>query len=100
MSEFEADIEKWILEKYKNPQRAKLLLEPLLRLDTAVSKSRIVRCVLVLAESDYDSLDVYVSKAMVDFRDIIWMSEYDNRNVRRYDFDVSLYEQESYKYEE
>ena len=100
MSEFELDIETWISEKFKSPERVKIILDPLRNLNTAVNISRVVRCVLMLSESDYDSLEHYVKKAAIDFRDVIWISEYDNRNTRKYNFNFGLYSQQPYTYSE
>jgi hypothetical protein len=93
MKKFEDDIEVWIKKNYSDAERAKEIIQPLLTLDSEINISRIIRCVLFLSESDYDSLKVYTQKAIDDPRNVLWYAEYDNRNVQKRDFNYSFNKQ-------
>ena len=100
MFELQSDIREWVNEHFSKPEKAVSYLEPLTKIDSPVDCSRIIRCVLFLSERDYDSISVYVRKASEDYRYVIWMAEYDNRNVRKYNFNFGLYSQIPYSYSE
>lgn len=81
---FARDIEARIAARFKDFSRAQALLASVtVRAD---ERDRVIRCILELSESDHDSLEAWVKKANVDYRDIIWYAEYDGRNVRKHDF--------------
>ncbi|WP_448556910.1 hypothetical protein [Thalassotalea montiporae] len=95
MKKFEDDIEDWITNKFPDAQRAKEIIEPLLEIDTAVNRSRIIRCALYLSDNDYDSLVNYTSKALDDPRNVLWWAEYDSRNIQKRDFNYSFNKQKT-----
>lgn len=97
MSKFEADIVSWIETRFPDSEKALRLIEPILELDTSISASRVVRCVLFLSGSDFAQLSNYTEKAISDCRDVIWWAEYDNRTAKVRDFEKSFAEQTDMK---
>jgi hypothetical protein len=91
------DIEARIDAQFKDGQRVRELLSSVA---PQKEEARILRCILVLSDSDYDSVAAWVKKANTDYRDLIWYAEYDNREVRKYDFARSFDEQVPYSYPE
>jgi hypothetical protein len=93
VSKFEVDIENWIENRFSNREKALGIIEPILELDSKISASRVIRCVLFLSGSDCEKLASYTEKAIGDCRDVIWWAEYDNRTAKVRDFDKALTEQ-------
>jgi hypothetical protein len=83
MAAFASDIETRIDARFKDGSRVRALLAEL-----AVQKERerIVRCILELSDSDPDSVAAWVRRANLNEGELIWYAEFDNRNVRKYDF--------------
>jgi len=96
MKEFPNDIIEWITSHFPDSERVYKSLDSV----TAQERNRIIRCILVLSDSDYDSVVAWTRKSIEDYRDIIFFAEYDNRNVRKFNFDKPLNEQKEYSYEE
>lgn len=92
-----ADIEARIDSRFKDGSRVRDLLAQLLN---QKEEERVVRCILELSDSDYDSVAAWVKSANTDYRDVIWSAEYDNRNHRRFNFAFPLDSQIPYSYEE
>jgi len=90
------DIEQWINEKFKNPERAKSALAELIESNITNQKARVIRSILYMSEGDYDSIAAWVRKANVNPDYIIHLAEYDNREVQIYNFSYGLYEQMPY----
>ena len=88
-----ADIEIRIKERFDDPNRVYDLLK---NLENQNEEIRVIRCILELSDSDYDSVDAWVKKANEDYRNILWYAEYDNRNVRKYDFSEPFSSQKPY----
>jgi hypothetical protein len=90
------DILRKISENFKDSNRALSILSGL-----ALSKERerALRCILILSDSDYDALGVWVEKANSDVRNIYWYAEYDNRERRKYNFSYPFDQQSEYSYE-
>lgn len=95
---FPEDIEHWLTERFSEPERARSALAPLANSEMNKQLERIIRCVLSLSESDYDSVAGWSKKAVNDPEQVIGLAEYDNREVRKYNFEYSLYSQEPYSY--
>lgn len=93
MSKFEADIVSWIETRFSDSEKVLRLIEPILQMDSDISASRVIRCVLFLSGSDYDQLTNYTKKAISDCRDVIWWAEYDNRTAKVRDFEKSFTKQ-------
>ena len=51
---------------------------------------RVVRCILQLAEGKMPDLDRYMKAALADWRDVIAWAEYDENEVRIFDFNVAF----------
>ncbi len=94
---FKEDINKRINEFFKNSQR---VIEILNVLNVEREHERIIRCILILSDGDYDAVREWVKKANQDYRNIIWYAEYDNRNVRKFNFNYPINEQRPYSYKE
>ncbi len=47
--------------------------------------SRIIRCILKLAEGDEEKLERYIKTALSDWRDVIYWAEYDREDKRVFD---------------
>ncbi|MGY5853955.1 MAG: hypothetical protein RTU92_10345 [Candidatus Thorarchaeota archaeon] len=47
--------------------------------------SRIIRCILKLAEGDEEKLERYIKTALSDWRDVIYWAEYDREDKRIFD---------------
>lgn len=94
------DIERWISERFKEPARAKAALMQVSGLKPDSLRERVVRCILSLSESDYDSVATWAKKASQNQVYVIGLAEYDNREVRRYNFNHGLYSQQPYSYDE
>lgn len=92
---YEPDIEKWIKEHFSDSKRVREILVLLQSIDTAINLSRIVRCVLSLSKSDYDTLLNYTIAAVEDPRDVIFWAEYDDQDILVRDFNKSLYKQKT-----
>ncbi len=92
---FPDDIVARLESQFSDRERACSILEGLGPLR---ERDRVARCILALSESDYDSLAAWVTKANIDYRDLIWYAEYDNREVRKYDFARRFDEQIPYSY--
>jgi hypothetical protein len=84
------DIIKWIDDRFtdKNDIEKRLSF-----LHVSMEQTRIIRCILKLSDSDPDSISAWVKLANTDYRDVIMNAEYDNREVRIFNFNNSLYEQ-------
>jgi hypothetical protein len=95
MKKFEDDIEVWIKNKYPDANRAKEIIEPLLRVNTAINPSRIIRCALHLSDGDYALLVSYTNKALDDPRNVLWWAENDNRNIQKRNFNYSFTKQKN-----
>ncbi len=94
---FKEDIKNRISEFFKEPNR---VFEILNGLNVEREHERIIRCILILSEGDYDAVREWVKKANQDYRNIIWYAEYDNRNVRKFNFNYPINRQEPYSYKE
>ena len=92
---FPEDIAARIDARFKDGTRVR---DSLAQVSEIRDRERIWRCVLELSESDYDAVDAWVKKANADYRDVIYYAEYDNREVRRFDFSRSYDEQVPYSY--
>jgi hypothetical protein len=95
MKKFEDDIENWIKNKFPDAQKARKIIEPMLEIDTAINRSRIIRSALYLSDNDYDALISYTNKAMEDPRNVLWWAEYDNCNVQKRDFNHGFNKQKA-----
>ena len=89
------DIEKHISKSFNDVQRVKSALS---NLNDSSEKIRIIRCILSMSDSDYDAVSSWVEKANNDYRYIIWFAEYDERNIRMYDFNYAFNKQNKYSY--
>jgi hypothetical protein len=87
------DIESLIDERFKDRARVLRLLG---NLENQKEEHRVIRCILELSDSDYDSIDAWVKKANEDYRNVIWYAEYDHRNARKFDFNNPLNSQVPY----
>jgi hypothetical protein len=58
---------------------------------------RVIRCILALSESDADALILWIKQANEDYRNIILYAEYDNRNVRKFNFNYPFGDQVEYE---
>lgn len=94
---YPSHIEARIDAQFTDGWRVRNLLEEVRPCD---EHARIVRCILTLSDSDYDSLSAWVKKANTDYRDILWYAEYDNRNVRKHNFAHPFDAQVPYSYSE
>lgn len=90
------DIIKHIESVYRNPTEVSAIVSAV----AAPEAERVIRCILHLSEGDRDSLMAYVKMADQDYRDVIWNAEYDNRNIRKYNFTRPLDEQKPYSEKE
>ncbi len=93
---FSVDIDKRIKQDYKNFHKAYDFLATL-RVPE-VEKERIIRCILYLSEGVLDSLSTWVKKANVDSRDVIFYAEYDNRDERKWNFNIPFNQQDEYQF--
>lgn len=91
------DILEIIQANFKDPERVINLLDVI---SVRQEKDRIIRSILILSDGDYDSVREWVKKANSDYRNIIFYAEYDNRNVRKYNFSYPVDEQLPYSYKE
>ncbi len=91
------DIVKWIEQKFENRDD---IINRLSFITVNAENTRIIRCILTLSDSDPDSISSWVKLANKDYRDVIYLAEYDNRNVRRFNFNNSLFNQKEYSYPE
>lgn len=94
---YENDIEERIEKYFKDTARVKKILG---NLNVDYEYERIIRCILVLSESDFDSVESWVNKANIDVRNVLFYAEYDNRNIRRYNYNYPLNKQNEYTYSE
>ena len=94
---YASDIETRIDARFEDGARIRALLA---ELAMQRESERIVRCILELSDSDYDSVAAWVRKANVNNGELIWLAEYDNRNVRKYDFSRPFDVQIPYSYGE
>ncbi|RUO31650.1 hypothetical protein CWE12_01230 [Aliidiomarina sedimenti] len=90
------DIERWINEKFAEPERAKAALAPLAGME--FQRERVMRSILSLSESDYDSVVAWARKAKANPKHVIGLAEYDNREVRKFNFHNELFSQKPYSY--
>jgi hypothetical protein len=90
------DIESRINEYFSDTEKVKGIIEKLVV--PAEERDRVIRCILYLSESDYDSLQAWVRKANIDRRDIFYFAEYDNRSERKWDFNIEFDRQYEYEY--
>ena len=90
---YPADVERWISEKFKDPTRALDALVPVSGFPDLL-RDRVIRCILVLSNSDYDSVAAWSKRASEDHEYVIWLAETNTRNDRRNNFENSLYAQE------
>jgi hypothetical protein len=86
------DIGRWIAEHFQEPESIYADLSEL----STPERVRVARCVLFGAGRDRESVRSRVRIANADYRDIIFFTEYNSREVRRYDFNRSLYDQREY----
>ena len=87
------DIVDRIAKRFSRPE---VVYASLARLQNLNEKIRVIRCILELSDSDYDAVDAWTKTANEDYRNVIWYAEYDNRNIRKYDFALSYSEQKPY----
>lgn len=91
-----ADIEKRIKDNFSDIDLVYQILSELAVPDA--EKDRVIRCVLYLSDSDYDSLKYYVATANVDRRDVYYWAEYDWHSERKWNFSVEFDKQKEYQY--
>jgi|GEM_PF-6737367 len=94
---FPSDISEHIKEHFRDPNRVYKILDNLV-----VNKEelRIIRSILMLSDSDYDSVKAWVKSANEDYRNVIFYAEYDNRNIRKFDYNNPINKQVAYAYKE
>jgi hypothetical protein len=91
-----ADIEKRIHDFFSDIQKVKSMLEKLTVPEE--ERDRVIRCILYLSDSDYDSIEYWVRTANIDRRDIYFFAEYDNKSERRWNFNFEFDKQSEYEY--
>ena len=91
-----ADIEKRIKNNFSDIVKAEQIISKLSV--PSDEMDRVIRCVLYLSDSDYDSLKSWVRKANIDRRDVYFFAEYDNRSERKWNFSKEFYKQTEYQY--
>ena len=69
VGQLENDINDRIVSDYKDADRVYKILSNL-RIEK--ERNRIIRCILMLSEGDYDAAKACVDKANKDYRDLIW----------------------------
>ena len=92
MSDFPSDIIKKLeIDFAENAGLASIQLKSLV--DKHDISERIVRCIIYLSKGSMDQLDYFISRTMIDWRDIIMMAEYDSKtDVQLRDFHKSFEE--------
>ncbi len=89
------DIQERIQKYFNDPENIINLLNAL---TVDRERDRVIRCILILSDGDYDSVKEKIKTANSDYRNIIWYAEYDNRNVRKFNFNYPIDEQIPYSY--
>ena len=97
MTDFvKADIIRRISNSFSSTEKVKSIIE---KLNVPLEeKDRVIRCVLYLSDSDYDSLERWVKVANCDRRDVYYFAEYDNRSERKWNFSIAFDKQQAYQY--
>ena len=90
------DINNWIYKIFSNAGNVHSLLNKL----ECKERNRVMRCCLMLSDQDTDALSEWIKKANIDYRNIIWYAEYDNRNVRKFNYNYPIQSQIEYSYKE
>ena len=90
------DIEKRIKDNFSDVDKVKQLISDISV--PAEEMDRVIRCVLYLSDSDYDSLKHWVTTANIDRREVFYFAEYDNRSERKWNFSKEFDKPTEYQY--
>ena len=72
------------------PQEVIDILESLETMNHAPPSDRVLRSIVFLAQGDRNKLSHFIDLAYRDYRDLLWQAEYENPEVRKYDFNKSF----------
>jgi len=93
---YSKDIKTRIIKYFSDIQRVNSILS---RLEAPDSEhERAIRCILYLSDSDYDSLESWVETANIDIRNVYYLAEYDNRDERKWNFNLPFDKQSAYQF--
>ena len=67
-------------------------IDSIRKFNTLHNESRMLRCIIHLAEGKRDLISHYINAALVDPRDIIFWAEYDKNGRRVHDFNLPFSE--------
>jgi hypothetical protein len=85
-----------IEKTFSDPKR---IIGILLKLKVEYETDRIIRCILIMSDSDRSSVEAWVREANKDVSRIIRYAEYDNREVRKFNFNLPMDQQIPYSYD-
>lgn len=93
---YSKDIEERINRYFSDSERVKKILE-----NTTVPANeleRVIRCILYLSDGEYEAIDYWVRVSNTDRRDLYYFAEYDERDVRRWNFNFPFDGQIEYQF--
>tara|TARA_R110000868_G_scaffold242255_3_gene497794 strand:- start:446 stop:733 length:288 start_codon:yes stop_codon:yes gene_type:complete len=88
------DIVSKIEADFEDPQEVFETLEALESMNRGPISDRMCRSIVFLVNGDRDKLHHYIDLAFLDPRDLLWQAEYEDPEIKKYDFSKSFGEQD------
>jgi len=83
-----------ILEKietdFENSKEVVEILKAMEPMNHGPISDRVYRGIVFLAQGSIEKLNHYIELYYKDYRDLLWQAEYENPEVRKYDFNKSF----------